>query len=268
MAFDLFAGSSEKTGELIVELKDVRSLVTGAGSGIGRAVALRLAAGGSRVMVCDVREEMARQTAEAVREMGGEAVAIFSDVSDQSSVDWLAEECSNALGGLDVLVNNAGVSAASFIESVTDEDVERVLNVNLVGVLRVTRALVPCLKKSGRGRIINVSSVEGIRGSGMVPVYSSSKAGVIGLTRSNAIELARHQITVNAVCPGPIETDMLAPLIADQKFKDKCIKGVPLKRLGKPEDVAGAVAFLASEEASFITGIELVIDGGMTVKAL
>jgi len=251
-----------------LELKDVRSLVTGGGSGIGRAVALRLSAAGSRVLVCDVREDMARQTAEAVRENGGEAVAFFADVSEQSSVDWLANECEKTFGGLDVLVNNAGVSAAGFLESVTDEDVERVLNVNLVGVLRVTRALAPYLKESGRGRVINMSSVEGIRGSGMVPVYSSSKAGVIGLTRSNAIELARYGVTVNAICPGPIETDMLAPLIADPKFKEKCIKGVPLKRLGRPEDVAGAVAFLASEEASFITGIELVIDGGMTLKAL
>ncbi len=251
-----------------MDLKQVRSLVTGGGSGIGRAIAFRLAAAGSRVLVSDIMEEGAAKTAEDIRSQGGDALAMAADVSDQSAVERLAGKCKDAFSGLDVLVNNAGVSAAGFIESVTDEDVERVLKVNLVGTLRATRALAPYLKESGRGRIINISSVEGIRGSGMVPVYSSSKAGVIGLTRSNAVELARYRVTVNALCPGPIQTDMLAPLLADEKFKEKCIKGIPLRRLGNPEDVAGAAAFLASEEASFITGAVLVIDGGMTVKAL
>ena len=173
-----------------------------------------------------------------------------------------------ALGGLDVLVNNAGVSTAGFIESVPDSEIGRIFAVNLIGVLRVTRAAAPHLKKSGRGRIVNLSSVEGIRGSGLLPVYSASKAGVIGLTRSNAIELARFGVTVNALCPGPVKTEMLQGLLNDPKFLDKCVKGVPMRRLGEPEDIAGAAAFLASSESSFITGNTIVIDGGMTVKAL
>ena len=126
----------------------------------------------------------------------------------------------------------------------------------------------PYLKNSKRGRIINISSVEGIRGSGLLPVYSATKAGVIGLTRANAVELARFNITANAICPGPIQTEMLAPMLVDERFREKMIKGIPMRRLGVPEDVAGAAAFFASEEASFITGNVLVVDGGMTVKAL
>jgi len=250
------------------ELQGVRALVTGAGRGIGRAIAMRLAAGGARVAVADLFKDELERTAGLVREAGGEALTIIADVTKQDDVERMVAEAVKAFGGLDVLVNNAGVSTAGFIESVRDEDVERVLSVNLVGALRVTRAAAPHLKKSGRGRIINMSSVEGIRGSGLVPVYSSSKAGLLGLTRSNAIELARFNVTVNAVCPGPIDTDMLAPLMADPRFREKVSKGVPLKRLGKPEDVAAAVAFFASEEAGFITGNALVVDGGMTVKAL
>jgi len=249
-------------------LEGVRVLVTGAGSGIGRATAIRLAQEGSHVVAADVRTDRVEETAALIREPGGEAHAITADVSRQDDVDRMVSQTVSCLGGLDVLVNNAGVSSAAFLEAVTDDEIERVLSVNLVGVIRVTRAAVPYLKKSGRGRIINISSVEGIRGSGLLPVYSSSKAGVIGITRANAVELAQFGVTVNALCPGPIQTEMLAPLSSDEYFRVKMIKGIPMHRLGVPEDVAGAVAFFASDESSFITGNVLVIDGGMTVKAL
>jgi len=250
------------------DLKGVRALVTGAGSGIGRAIAKRLATGGSSVAVADVKEDGAKEVAQQILDAGGDAIAITADVSRQIDVDRMIAEASSTFGGLEVLVNNAGVGSMGFIESVADAEIERVFGVNLVGVLRTTRAAAPLLKDSGRGRIINIASVEGTRGSGLVPVYSASKAGVIGLTRSNAVELARFGVTVNAVCPGPIQTEMLKPLVADERYREKIIKGVPMRRLGVPEDVAGAVAFFASEESSFITGNVLVIDGGMTVKAL
>ncbi len=250
------------------DLKGVRALVTGAGSGIGRAVARRLAAGGCRVAAADVQEDRVRAVARMIRDEGGDALAITADVAKQEDVDRMTAETVSAFGGLDVVVNNAGVGSIGFIESVQDPEIERVFGVNLVGVIRVTRAATPHLKDSGRGRIVNVASVEGIRGSGLLPVYSATKAGVIGVTRANAVELARFGVTVNAVCPGPIQTEMLAPLVADERYREKLIKGVPMRRLGVPEDVAGAVAFFASEESSFITGNVLVIDGGMTVKAL
>lgn len=249
-------------------LKGVRALVTGAGSGIGRAIARRLAAGGCRVAATDVQEDRASEVARMIRDEGGDALAITADVAKQEDVDRMTAETVSAFGGLDVVVNNAGVGSMGFIESVQDPEIERVFGVNLVGVIRVTRAATPHLKDSGRGRIVNVASVEGIRGSGLLPVYSATKAGVIGVTRANAVELARFGVTVNAVCPGPIQTEMLAPLVADERYREKLIKGVPMRRLGVPEDVAGAVAFFASEESSFITGNVLVIDGGMTVKAL
>jgi len=253
---------------MAVNLKEVRALVTGAGSGIGRAVARRLAAGGCRVAAADIQEDRASEVARMIRDEGGDALAIAADVAKQEDVDRMTAETVSAFGGLDVVVNNAGVGSMGFIESVQDPEIERVFGVNLVGVIRVTRAATPHLKESGRGRIVNVASVEGIRGSGLLPVYSATKAGVIGVTRANAVELARFGVTVNAVCPGPIQTEMLAPLVADERYREKLIKGVPMRRLGVPEDVAGAVAFFASEESSFITGNVLVIDGGMTVKAL
>jgi len=251
-----------------VDLKGVRALVTGAGSGIGKAIARRLAAGGCRVAATDVQEDRVSEVAGMIRDEGGDALAITADVAKQEDVDRMTAETVSAFGGLDVVVNNAGVGSAAFIESVQDQEIERVFGVNLVGVIRVTRAATPHLKDSGRGRIVNVASVEGIRGSGLLPVYSATKAGVIGMTRANAVELARFGVTVNAVCPGPIQTAMLSPLLADEGYREKLIKGVPMRRLGVPEDVAGAVAFFASEESSFITGNVLVIDGGMTVKAL
>ncbi len=247
-------------------LEGVRVLVTGAGDGIGRAIALRFAKDRSRVGVADIRGDRAVQTAALISETGGEARAITADVTIQADVDRMVDEVVDAFGGLDVLVNNAGVTSGGFIESVSDEEIERVLNVNLIGVIRVTRAAVPYLKDGKRGRIINISSVEGLRGSGLLPLYGSSKAGVIGLTHANAVELARNGITVNAICPGPIQTELLAPLIAHEESRKKLLKAVPMRRLGLPEDVAGAVAFFASEEASFITGNELVIDGGLTIK--
>jgi 3-oxoacyl-[acyl-carrier protein] reductase len=251
-----------------VDLKGVRALVTGAGSGIGKAIARRLAAGGCRVAATDVQEDRVSEVARTIRDEGGDALAIRADVAKQEDVDRMTAQTVSAFGGLDVIINNAGVGSAAFIESVQDPEIERVFGVNLVGVIRVTRAATPHLKNSGRGRIVNVASVEGIRGSGLLPVYSATKAGVIGMTRANAVELARFGVTVNAVCPGPIQTEMLSPLLADERYHEKLIKGVPMRRLGVPEDVAGAVAFFASEESSFITGNVLVIDGGMTVKAL
>lgn len=218
--------------------------------------------------VADIWTDKTKQTAALIRQAGGEALALTVDMARRADIDRMVAETVAAWGGLDCLVNNAGVGAAGFIEQVADEDIERAYAVNLVGVLKATRAAAPHLKQSGRGRIVNIASVEGIRGSGLLPVYSSTKAGVIGLTRANAIELARFGVTVNALCPGPIQTDMLAPLIADPKYREKTIRGIPMRRLGVPEDVAGVVAFLASDEASFITGNTIVIDGGMTVKAL
>lgn len=249
-------------------LEGKRAIVTGAGSGIGRAVALRLSRSGCHVAVADIFADRVKETVDLICGEGGRAFEVLADISLQQDIDNMINDVISEMKGLDILVNNAGLSTVSFIESVKDNDIERVFDVNIIGVIKVTRAAVPHLKKSNRGRIINISSVEGIRGSGLLPVYCATKAGVIGLTRSNAIELARFGVTVNAICPGPIETSMLASMLADESYKNKIVKGIPMRRVGKPEDVAGAAAFFASDESSFITGNVLVVDGGMTVKAL
>jgi NAD(P)-dependent dehydrogenase (short-subunit alcohol dehydrogenase family) len=250
-----------------MSLEGVKVLITGAGSGIGRAIAMRFAREGGRVAAADILEVRAQETAKLIKELGGMAVAITANVSHGADVERMVKEAVDALEGLDVLVNNAGVSSIGFMEQVGDDEIERVFGVNLSGLMRVTRAAASHLKKSRRGRIINISSVEAIQGSGLFPVYCAAKAGVLGLTRANAVEFAYHGITVNAICPGPIDTEMLAPLIAYEKEREKTIKSIPLRRLGKPEDIAGAVAFLASEDAAFINGHALVVDGGMTIKA-
>lgn len=244
------------------------ALITGAGMGIGRAIALRFAQEGYRVAVADIRAGEAEKTAAQIRRAGSEALAITADVASRQDVDRMTEEAAHFLGGIDILVNNAGVGSLGFLEQVTDEEMDRVFDVNLVGVIRATRAAVPHLKKSRRGRIINISSVEGLRGSAILPTYCVTKAGLLGLTRAAALELGRFGITVNALCPGPILTDMFAPLVAAEKDRERFIRAVAVRRLGVPEDVAHAAAFLASEGASFITGTTLVVDGGMTAKSM
>ncbi len=249
-------------------LEGKRAIVTGAGSGIGRAVALRLSRSGCYVAVADIFADRVKETVDLIFSEGGRAFEVLADISLQQDIDNMISDVTSEMKGLDILVNNAGVSTISFIESVSDSEIERVFDINIIGAIKLTRAAIPYLKKSAHGRIINISSIEGIRGSGLLPVYSATKAAVIGLTRSNAVELARFGVTVNAICPGPIETSMLTQMLSDETYKNKIVKGIPMRRIGKPDDVAGAVAFFASEESSFVTGNVLVVDGGMTVKAL
>lgn len=249
-----------------MKLEGVRAVITGAASGIGRAIAVRFASEGAHVFISDINAEKLKNTVDQINISGGKAAGTIADVSKEDDVRRLAEKATESMGGIDVLVNNAGTGTIGYMEQVSDSEIDRAFGVNLTGVMRVTRACVPYLKKSGRGRIINMSSVEGIRGSAFLPVYCVTKSGVIGLTMANAIELARFGITVNAICPGPIETDMLAPLVHSEELRQKMVKAVPLRRLGRPEDIAGAALFLASEDASYITGHSLVVDGGMTVR--
>jgi NAD(P)-dependent dehydrogenase (short-subunit alcohol dehydrogenase family) len=250
----------------MMKLEGVRAVITGAASGIGKAIAVRFASEGASVFISDINAERLENTVSQIKASGGKAAGTLADVSKEDDVRRLAAAAAESMGGIDVLVNNAGTGTIGYMEQIVDAEIDRAFGVNLTGVMRVTRACVPYLKKSGRGRIINMSSVEGIRGSAFLPVYCVTKSGVIGLTMANAMELAKFKVTVNAICPGPIETDMLAPLISSDEYRQKMVKAVPLKRIGRPEDIAGAALFLASEDSSFITGHSLVVDGGMTVR--
>src|SRR5919198_847643 len=243
------------------------AFVSGAGRGIGRAIALRLAAHGDEVAVADIREDDAAETATAIVETGGRAVAIKIDVTDSASVAAAVEKTLDVLGPVEVLVNNAGWDEMRpFVE--TDEPFwDRVIEVNFKGCLRLTHATLPAMIERNWGRIVNIGSDAGRVGSSFESVYSGTKGAVIAFTKTIAREVARSGITANTVCPGPTDTPMLAEVAAGQgeKIIEAMKRAVPMKRIGTPEDVANAVAFLASDEAAYITGQTLSVSGGLTM---
>jgi 3-oxoacyl-[acyl-carrier protein] reductase len=240
------------------------ALVTGASRGIGRAIALELARQGASVAVnYSGSEEKARLVVEEIQKNGGEAFAIQSDVSSEDSVKSMIKEVISTFGSLDILVNNAGITRDNLLMRMKEEEWDAVINTNLKGVFNCTKAATRQMMKQRSGRIINIASIVGVSGNPGQANYVAAKAGVIGLTKTTAKELSSRGITVNAVAPGFIETDMTDALEGD--VKDEMLKQIPLSRLGRPEDVAAAVRFLATDEASYITGQTLHVDGGMVM---
>ena len=247
-----------------VDLSGRVALVTGASRGIGKAIALRLGAAGSRV-ACVARDvDKLQQTCSAIEASGGKAGVFACDVSDSGSVERLVARIAEEWGGLDIVVNNAGITRDTLIPRMSDEDFDLVIATNLRSVFLFTRAAALVMMRSRYGRIINISSVSGLVGNPGQANYSASKAGMLGLTRTVARELAsrRRNITVNAVCPGFVATEMTDAL--GDVVLDEVKKRVPLQRLGEAEEVADAVAFLASDSAAYITGQVLTVDGGLT----
>lgn len=240
------------------------ALVTGASRGIGAAIALRLAAEGSTVAInyypgC---EDDAAGVVRQIESAGGHAAAFCGDVSDSASCQSCVDAVVSQLGGLDVLVNNAGITRDGLLVRMSDEDWAAVLSTNLSGVFFMSRAAAKVMMKARSGSIVNIASVVGIMGNAGQANYSAAKAGVIGLTKTTARELAPRGIRCNAVAPGFIETDMTAKLSDAVR---EALKGeIALGRLGSPEDVASAVAFLASKDAAYVSGQVLAVDGGMT----
>lgn len=245
------------------------AFVSGAGRGIGRAIAIKLAGRGNAVAVADLREPEASETVAAIDRDGGRALAVPIDVTDTGRVEAAVRTTAEALGQVDILVNNAGWDEYHpFLE--TDEAFwNRVIEVNFKGALRLTRALLPGMVERGFGRVVNIGSDAGRVGSSLEAVYSGAKGAVIAFTKTIAREVARSGVTANTVCPGPTETPMLDEIAAGSenaaKVIDAMTRAVPMKRLGQPEDVAAAVAFLASDEAGFITGQTLSVSGGLTM---
>ncbi len=239
------------------------ALVTGAARGLGRVIAQSLAAAGAKVACIDVNLDAVSETASLIHEAGGVAEPFSCDVSDSGRVNQVVEEVLEKWGDLNILVNNAGITRDNMVVRMKDEQWEAVLNINLKGTFLFTRAAARPMMKNRQGRIINVASISGMIGNPGQANYSASKAGVIGLTRTVAKELASRNITVNAVAPGFIATDMTAVL--GEEILQEVRKRIPLCRLGEPQDVADAVLFLASDAASFITGHVLTVDGGLTV---
>ncbi|MCE9571612.1 MAG: beta-ketoacyl-ACP reductase [Deltaproteobacteria bacterium] len=240
------------------------ALVTGGSRGIGRAVCVALAQRGAKVIVNFAgREDAARETAALCTAAGGQAVVAQFDVSDGPAVTEAIKTLGKDHGGLDILVNNAGVAINGLIMRFKDEQWDKVLDTNLAGAFHTARAAASLLLRAkDAGRIVNITSVVGEMGNGGQAAYAASKAGLIGLTMSLAKELASRGVTVNAVSPGFIETDMTAEHLPDAQ-RAKLIEGIPLGRIGASEDVANAVAFLAGPEASYITGQVIRVNGGM-----
>ena len=246
-----------------MDLSNKVAIVTGSARGIGRAIALKLAEVGADIVVNDIAAsaEALENTANEIRALKRKALAVTADVSSPPDVARLIDTAASTMGRIDILVNNAGVTRDQLIMRMTDEDWDTVLNIDLKSAFLCTRAVLRHMIKQRWGRIISIASVVGIMGNAGQANYASAKAGVIGLTKSIAKEVGSRGITANAIAPGFIETRMTEQL--DEKQRQALTQRIPLGSIGTPRDVAEAVAFLASEEAKYITGQVLAIDGGM-----
>jgi len=237
------------------------AIVTGAGQGIGRAIALGLAREGARVVIADVNEERANGVKNEIEVSGGRALAICTDVSDEESVQAMIERSLKEFLRVDILVNNAGIFPTSPVEEMSEEDWDRVIGTNLIGAFLCSRAVVPKFLEQGTGRIISLTSGRAFQGAKNGAHYAASKAGIIGFSKSLALELAPHRITVNVICPGITDTAQPRGHQTEEQIYAQGQR-IPLGRIGQPEDLVGPAVFLASDAAAFITGQTLLVNGG------
>ncbi len=240
------------------------ALVTGASRGIGRAVALKFASEGAKVALNFAgNEAAANEVRQEIEAAGGQAILVKADVANEAAVQDMVQKTADAFGRIDILVNNAGITRDGLLARMKEEDWDAVLSTNLKGVFLTTKAVAKLMMKQRAGRIVNMASVVGVSGNAGQANYSAAKAGVIGFTKTIARELASRGVTANAVAPGFIATDMTSVL--SDKAKEAALTGIPLGRMGTPEDVAAAVLFLVSDQSSYITGQVLHVDGGMVM---
>lgn len=242
-------------------------IVTGAGSGIGRAAALAFAAEGARLIVAEVNESSGEATAQQIRERGGEAQFVRTDVSHASDCAAMVDAALERYGRLDIAFNNAGINlTVAPIAEVSEQDWARILGVNLTGVFLCMRHEIPAMKRSGGGAIVNTASVGGVIGTAGVTAYCATKHGVVGLTKSAALDHISDGIRINAVCPGGTRTEMLAEWFKDPAVEQRALAHTPIGRMASPEEIARTVLFLASDDASFMVGHALLADGGLTAQ--
>lgn len=247
-----------------MDLQGKTALVTGSSRGIGKAIALKLAKRGANIAVNYAgSEEKAAETVKAIEALGVQAIKIQANVADESSVKSMIKEVTKTFGSLDILVNNAGITKDNLLLRMKEEEFDQVVETNLKGAFLCTKAAARPMMKQRAGKIINVASVVGVSGNPGQANYVAAKSGLIGLTKSNAKELASRNILVNAVAPGFITTDMTDALTEEQQAE--ILKQIPLEKLGQPEDIANVVCFLASNDAAYITGQTIHIDGGMVM---
>jgi 3-oxoacyl-[acyl-carrier protein] reductase len=245
------------------KLKNKVAVITGSSRGIGRAIALRLAAEGAKVVVTATTKAGAEKTADEIRQSGGQAAGFEANVADAKQVDALMKAAVDQFGALHILVNNAGVTRDNLVMRMSDEDWNAVITTNLTGTFNCIRAASKIMMKQRSGKIINITSIVALMGNKGQANYCAAKAGVIGLTKSVARELASRNIQINAVAPGFILTDLTAGL--PEAAKTAMLQSIPLERVGTPEEVASVVAFLASADSDYITGQVLNVDGGMVM---
>ncbi len=243
-----------------MQLQGQVALITGAGRGIGKAMALRLARDGADIAIFDLNDEWARTTAEDIQQLGRRAFHTTADVSDYDQVQTAVGRVIESLGKIDILVNNAGMGQGQRFLEITKENWERHLNIHLSGSFFCAQAAGRDMVKRNYGRIINIASVAGMMGPISMAPYGAAKAGIIGLTRAAALDLADYGITVNAIAPGPIDTELLHTW-PEEALKERA-QHLPIARFGQPEEIAHMAAFLASPDSSFITGAVMVVDGG------
>lgn len=247
-------------------LKNKVAIVTGAGSGIGRAIAKEFVNEGAKVIVADYNEETAKETVELIKNRRGGAVVSKTDVSQPDQIQAMVKLAVDTFGGLDILVNNAGVALMADLANTTDEIWQKTIDVDLKGVFLGTKIAVPEIEKRGKGKIINMASIAGKIGFPGITAYCAAKGGVVNMTREIALDLASKKINVNAIAPGVIKTNMTADILKDEKMAQGMLAQTPLGRFGEPEDIAHLAVYLASDESDFMTGQTISIDGGWTIK--
>jgi 3-oxoacyl-(acyl-carrier-protein) reductase len=245
-----------------MRLKDKVALITGAGSGIGEATALRFSEEGAKVVINDVNMDSANSVLEKIKGMGGEALVLKADISKKAEVEAMMQMVVEHFGRLDILVNNAGINRDAFAKKMSEEDWDLVITINLKGTFLCCQAAINAMGKQGSGRIINTSSIGSLGNMGQAN-YSASKSGVIGLTKTLALECARNGITVNCVAPGATKTPMTVKMPED--IMNMITEKIPLRRWAEPKEIANMHVFFASDEASYITGQVIFVDGGISV---
>ena len=245
-----------------MNLKNKVAIVTGSRRGIGKAIALALAKAGANIVVSDINLDDCNKLVEEIKAINGNALAVKTDVSNPEDVSQMINLTTEKFGKVDILVNNAGIYMQKSLTDVTEQDFDRTLDINLKGVFLCSKAVVPEMIKQGKGKIINIASIAGQVGFANSSAYCASKGAIINITRELALELAQYKINVNAIGPGVIETSMTKNLLEDKATKEALLANIPLNRIGKPEDIANAALFLASDNSDYITGITLFVDGG------
>lgn len=249
---------------IIVRLKDKVAIITGAASGIGKATAKLFAEHGAKVVVADIDKDGGNQTVAKIHNAGNEAIYVQTDVTIKADTAQMVAQTVKTYGKLDILFNNAGIAMRLPVAELPEDDWHRCLNVNLTGVFLYAKAAIPAMQQNGGGTIINMSSIFGIVGADVRAAYVASKGAVTNLTRGMALDYAQDNIRVNCICPGFVETPLVAGVVRTPEEYQKLADKHPLRRLGQPEEIAYGALYLASDESAFVTGIALPIDGGYT----